>query len=99
MRTYAEETKVRLAAKDDGEEQLADLVPKPVFRYSDEPTTDPGWDVMGNANSLEIHRKAAAGAGSTFQRGEMSVRERRHLDNRACGHHSRLDAATVIDNR
>ncbi|MGE5191800.1 MAG: hypothetical protein ACM3U2_04815 [Deltaproteobacteria bacterium] len=36
MRTYAEETKVRLAAKDDGEEQLADLVPRPVFRYSDE---------------------------------------------------------------
>lgn len=36
MRTYAEETKVRLAAKDDGEEQLAELVPTPVFRYSDE---------------------------------------------------------------
>jgi hypothetical protein len=35
MRTYAEETKVRLAAKDDAEEQLADLVPGPVFRYSD----------------------------------------------------------------
>ena len=35
MRTYAEGTEIRLAAKDDGEEQLAELVPKPVFRYSD----------------------------------------------------------------
>ncbi|MGE5191562.1 MAG: hypothetical protein ACM3U2_03615 [Deltaproteobacteria bacterium] len=37
MRTYAEGTRIRLPAKKDGdEEQMGELVPNPVFRYSDE---------------------------------------------------------------
>jgi hypothetical protein len=36
MRMYAEGTKISLPQKDEDEEQFAELVPHPVFRYSDE---------------------------------------------------------------
>lgn len=58
MRTYAEGTRINLATEDADEEQLAELVPKPVFRYADEQRKIPDatlwvWTRKGRPTALQ----------------------------------------------
>jgi hypothetical protein len=60
MRTYAEGTRIKLQRKDDDEEeQLAELVPHPVFRYSDEERAIPDatlWVWTRNARPVAFQK-------------------------------------------
>lgn len=59
MRTYAEGTLIKLQRTDEDEEQLAELVPNPVFRYSDEERAIPDatlWVWTRNARPVAFQK-------------------------------------------
>jgi hypothetical protein len=59
MRTYAEETNIRLQGKEDDEEVTAEMVPNPVFRYSDEQRAIPDatlWVWTRNARPVAFQK-------------------------------------------
>jgi hypothetical protein len=59
MRMYAEGTKIKLLGKEDKEPQIAELVPNPVFRYSDEERAIPDatlWVWTRNARPVAFQK-------------------------------------------
>jgi len=59
MRTYAEGTNIRLQGKEDEEELTAEMVPNPVFRYSDEQRAIPDatlWVWTRNARPVAFQK-------------------------------------------
>jgi hypothetical protein len=67
MRTYAEGTNIRLQGKKDEEEQTAELVPNPVFRYSDEQRAIPDatlWVWTRNARPVAFQKVEGNNQGS-----------------------------------
>src|SRR5262245_8718058 len=59
MRTYAEGTNIRLQGKGDEQKQTAELVPNPVFRYSDEQRAIPDatlWVWTRNARPVAFQK-------------------------------------------
>ena len=67
MRTFAEGTNIRLQGKKDEEEQTAELVPNPVFRYSDEQRAIPDatlWVWTRNARPVAFQKVEGNNQGS-----------------------------------